>query len=161
MLTTKAIVAQPHIWSADTAFAYAAFAPNSAGKVGVTVAQGGGADHPNTVVGFLEDAASNDWRLAVSTSGTDDPDRNVWGDYFALRPHPTQPNTWVGTGFTQQGGADRTDIEPTYVHFSEPGNPGTTVSVVNTDPSRSLDTGDTVLFEATVTSGGSPYPGWL
>jgi hypothetical protein len=157
---TKAIVAEPHIWNANTAFAYPAFAPNSAGTVGVSVAQGGGADHPNTVVGYLEDAASNDWRLSVSTSGTDDPDRNVWGDYYALRAHPTVAETWVGSGFTQQGGAARTDIEPTYVHFGEPGGPPPpVVSLVNTDPGRTLRSGDTVVFRATVTQGGSPLPG--
>ncbi len=151
---TKAVVAEPHLWSADFAFAYPAAAPNSNGVVGVSVAYGGGSQlHPSHAVGVF-DESSMTWNLVATANGTHGPSRNVWGDYLAARPHPPDPTSWVATGFTQQGGPFAGDIEVRYVHFRMDG--GVRVTLVNEDPNKVLHDGDTLTVRATVTSNGIP-----
>jgi DNA replication protein DnaC len=47
----------------------------------------------------------------------DGPADGKWGDYLSCRRHSPQTNTWVAVEFTLQGGGERTNIEPRYVHF--------------------------------------------
>lgn len=158
--TSKAVVAQPHLWSGSFAYAYPAAAPNSAGVVGISVAYGGGSQlHPSHAVGAL-DAASVSWNLVATANGTHGPSRNVWGDYLAARPHGKDPTSWAATGFTQQGGPAAGDIQVRYVHFrTSDGGPQVRVTLVNEEPDRVLRDGDTLRVRATVTRDGTPLAG--
>jgi hypothetical protein len=116
--------AQPHIWSSTKAFAYPAAAPNDRGDVAVSIAFGGPNHFPSYAVGVLT-ATSRDssepwrWGLTVAREGLNTPyclmpvvqpsgnieyksDRECgkWGDYFTVRPHGAEPNTWTTVGFT-------------------------------------------------------------
>jgi hypothetical protein len=114
---TKAIVAQPHIWNPDFAFAYPDAAPNQDGVVGISLFYGGGAQlHPSHAVGVLQPGNAG-WDLMATANGTHGPAANRWGDYVAVRPHGADSTSWVAAGYTQQGGPLRTDVEPRYVHF--------------------------------------------
>ena len=114
--STLKVVAEPDLWSTTGAWAYPATAPSAKGRVGLTAFFGGGADHPAHSVGVL-DTAGLVWsmrRTAVSTHG---PSQGKWGDYLTLLPHPRRPASWIASGYTLQGGADRVDIEPRVVVF--------------------------------------------
>jgi hypothetical protein len=114
---TKAIVAQPHIWNPDFAYAYPAAAPNEDGVVGVSVLYGGGAElHPSHAVGILHSDDAG-WSLVATANGTHGPAANRGGDYLDAEQHGGDPKSWVATGLTQQAGPQRTDVEPRYVHF--------------------------------------------
>ena len=113
---TKALIDEPDIWNAAFAYAYPDAYPNGSGNVGVTMFRGGGPHHPSHLVGFRDDGA-NAWRLRVTRSGTNGPTDGKWGDYLTCRRHAPQPNTWVAAGYTLQGGGERQNIQPRYVHF--------------------------------------------
>lgn len=114
---TKAIVTQPHVWNPDFAYAYPAAAPNEDGVVGISVLYGGGSQfHPSHAVGILHsDNAS--WSLLATANGTHGPAANRAGDYVDAEQHGSDPKSWVATGLTQQGGTQRTDVEPRYIQF--------------------------------------------
>ncbi len=159
---TMAIVRQPHIWNSNYAFAYPAAAPNANGVVGLSVAYGGGSQfEPSHAVGFF-DTSTTSWDLVVTANGTHGPSANRWGDYLAVRPHGAQGQreTWVATGFTQQGGPQASDIQVRYVHFEEGGQPPLPLQIsLVLDPNNTLDNGQTTTLRATVTSGGNPVAG--
>lgn len=112
--TTKALVDSPDIWHQQTAFAYPAACPNAQGVVGVSLFWGGGTRHPSHVVGFRDAGA---WRLAITRSSTHGPSGGAWGDYLSCqRQHPLS-SEWVASGYTLQGGTERRNVEPQFVHF--------------------------------------------
>ncbi len=113
-VTTRALVEQPDLWSQNAAYAYPAACPNAQGVVGLSVFYGGNARHPAHVVGFRDGSA---WRLVISRSGTNGPTDAKWGDYLSCRRHQPNSSEWVASGFTLQGGTDRRNVEPQYVHF--------------------------------------------
>ena len=111
---TRALVEEPEIWNQSSAFAYPAACPNASGVLGVSLFFGGGPRHPSHVVGFRDGA---EWRLVITRSGTNSPANGAWGDYLSCRRSTPQSSEWVGSGFTLQGGTNRQNIEPQYVHF--------------------------------------------
>ncbi len=111
---TRSLVEQPDIWNQTSAFAYPAACPNAAGVLGVSMFFGGGARHASHVVGFRD---GPDWRLVITRSGTHGPPGGAWGDYLSCRAHAPRNTEWVASGFTLQGGTDRRNVEPQYVHF--------------------------------------------
>jgi hypothetical protein len=113
---TKAVLAQPHIWNNDFAFAYPAAAPNSEGKVGISLHYGGGALFPSHAVGALV-AATNTWQLVSTVSGRFGPADNKWGDFLTVRTFGADPTIWVATGYTLQTGPNATDIEARFIVF--------------------------------------------
>lgn len=118
------VVAQPHLWNKDLAFAYPAAAPNERGEVGVSVHFGGKLLNPSHAVGMLwrpENGSRWQWDLVSSASGTHGPARNVWGDFLAVRLRGEESPSWVTIGFTLQGGRDRTNIEIRYAEFRRRG----------------------------------------
>lgn len=122
--STKAIVAQPHLWNPNFAYAYPAAAPNAAGIVGLAVHYGGNFLHPNHAVGTLAAPSASGpwtWDLVEVARGDHGPTGNRWGDYLSVRPHGRHRSTWVATGFTLEGGPQRTDVVPRYVHFGRGG----------------------------------------
>lgn len=113
-VNSRTLVEQPDIWSQNSAYAYGAACPNAQGVVGVSLFYGGGQRHPSHVVGFRDGAA---WRLTITRASTNGPAGGAWGDYLACKR--LQPNSaeWVASGYTLQGGTDRRNVEPQFVHF--------------------------------------------
>ena len=113
---SKEVIDQPDLWNSNAAFAYPAVCPNDRGHLGVTMFYGGRTSHPGHVVGIWDDI-SNNWELYFSRVSTNGPTREVWGDYLNCRSHSPDGLTWIASGFTLQGGSERTNIEPQYTHF--------------------------------------------
>lgn len=111
---TRTLVEQPEIWNESSAFAYPAACPNAAGVIGVSLFFGGGTRHHSHVVGFRDGA---EWRLVITRAGTNGPPGGAWGDYLSCRRYAPASSEWVASGFTLQGGTDRRNVEPRYVHF--------------------------------------------
>lgn len=156
---TKTVTIQPHIWSASFAYAYPAAAPNSNGVVGISLSYGGGSQlFPSHIVGVFETSTST-WDLAPTDNGTHGPTQNVWGDYQAVRPHGTQQETWVATGFTLQGGTSGSNIVPRYIHFSQGSTAPLELTLENPDPGNRLKKGETLTVKATVKRNGVAVSG--
>ncbi len=153
---TMTVSAQPHIWHTDFAYAYPALSPNNNGDVGISVSYGGGSIAPSHAVGSLIRSVPS-WDMTTTAVGTNDPDRNVWGDYQAVRPHPTNNDSWVASGFTLDGGRQRDFIVPRYIIFQNTG--GYSISLENPDPNRSLNQGESMNLNVQVTLNGLPAPG--
>jgi len=111
---TRSLIEQPDIWNSSFAFAYPAACPNAQGVVGVSLFMGGGTQHPRHVVGFRD---GNAWRLVITRSSTHGPSGGAWGDYLWCTRHQPQSSEWVASGYTLQGGTERRNVEPQYVHF--------------------------------------------
>ena len=111
---TRTVVEEPEIWNQSSAFAYPAACPNAAGVLGVSLFFGGGTRHPAHVVGFRDGAQ---WRLVITRASTNGPNGGAWGDYLSCRRYAPGSSEWVASGFTLQGGTDRRNVEPQYVHF--------------------------------------------
>lgn len=118
------VVAQPHIWNEDFAFAYPAAATNEDGVAGLSICFGGGGTgdgrNPGMAVGVLREApgGSFSWELAQAIEGTNGPFQGTWGDYLAVRPHGADLKTWVATGFALEGSGAAFHIVPRFVHFA-------------------------------------------
>ena len=112
---TKRVIDQPNIWSASNAWAYPAASSNERGELGFTAFYGG-AVHPGHVVGLRDDVAGA-WRVVYARAGGRSPTAAAWGDYLTCRTHEPYGHTWVAAGYTLQGGTDRRNIEPRFVHF--------------------------------------------
>jgi hypothetical protein len=110
----KTLVDEPDIWSNNSAWAYPAAAPNSAGQVGISAFFGGGPRHPTHVVGVRTATA---WDTVVTATSTHGPADQSWGDYLSCVAHHSTASNWVASGYTLQGGTDRRNIEPRYVQF--------------------------------------------
>ena len=153
-VNTMNVVNEPHLWNQNFPFAYPAAAPNGTGRVGLGVHFG---TNPNHAVGVLEQAG---WQLEDTAASTHSPASNTWGDYASVRAHGSDPNAWVATGFTLDGGANRQDIVVRYIHFREgtPPPPVTTpqITIQVEDPNRKLKDGDSMWVRASVTINGSP-----
>jgi hypothetical protein len=111
---TRSLTGQPDIWNSSFAYAYPSACPNAQGVVGVSLFFGGGTRHPAHVVGFRDGDA---WRLVITRSSTHGPTNGAWGDYLWCLRHQPQASEWVASGYTLQGGTDRRNVEPQYVHF--------------------------------------------
>jgi hypothetical protein len=112
--TTKAVVNEPDIWSQTAAWAYPAAAANGQGQVGLSAFYGGGPRHPSHVVGA---GTGTSWATVFTRIGTNGPVDNAWGDYLSCLAHQNNSTHWVASGYTLQGGSDRSKIEPRYVEF--------------------------------------------
>lgn len=113
-VASKALVEQPDIWSQNAAYAYGAACPNAQGVVGFSACYGGGTRHPGHVVGFRDGTA---WRLALTRTSTNGPAGGSWGDYLSCKRRQPTSSEWVASGYTLQGGTDRRNVEPQFVHF--------------------------------------------
>ena len=114
--STKSLVDEPDIWSRNYAFAYPALAPNARGDVGISLFRGGNTIHPGHVVG-VRTAAGNSWNLQATRNGSNGPNDSKWGDYLDICQYSDSGNSWYASGFTLQGGGNRTNIEPRVVRF--------------------------------------------
>jgi hypothetical protein len=114
---TKVVQDEPDIWSTTRAWSYPSAAPNDRGEIGFTAFYGGGDKHPGHVVGVRDDALSA-WKTKLSKTGSHSPVEPKWGDYLTCRNHVPSGHNWIASGYTLQGGSNRTNIEPRFVHFS-------------------------------------------
>lgn len=114
--STRSVVDEPDIWSPQFAYAYPDATPNVDGEVGVTLFRGGGSRFPGHVVGAWDNASSR-WMIAATRDGTNGPNDGKWGDYLTCRRHAPNGRNWIASGYTLQGGGNRTDIEPRFVVF--------------------------------------------
>jgi hypothetical protein len=112
---TRKVLAQPNMWNPQFAFAFPAAAVNADGQVAFSVLYGGNTLYPSHTVGLLVD--DKQWELLNVAVGTAGPADGKWGDYVSIRPHGTDPKTWVATGFSLQGGELRGKIQVRYVHI--------------------------------------------
>jgi hypothetical protein len=113
---SKQVADEPDVYSLTRAWAYPAAAPNGAGVVGFTAFYGGADRPPGHVVGARDDAGST-WRVAYSRLGSHSPNPGRWGDYLSCRPHGSDADTWIASGYTLEGGESRQDILPRVVQF--------------------------------------------
>jgi hypothetical protein len=119
---SKKIIAQPHLWNSKFAYAYPAAAPNGRGEIGFSLFFGGEDAFPSHAVGILASGGGNSWAWRVRTSNagefTVDLDgENRWGDYLAVRPHPSGDGSWVASGYTLEAGSSADKIRADYVRF--------------------------------------------
>ncbi|MGZ5442421.1 MAG: hypothetical protein ACXW5U_09360 [Thermoanaerobaculia bacterium] len=112
--STKAIIAQPDIWNAAFAFAYPDVCPNANGVPAISMFMGGGTKFPSHVIGILDAGA---WKLLIARNGTNGPADTKWGDYVTCRRHSADNTSWIASGYTLQGGPNRSNIVPQFVHF--------------------------------------------
>lgn len=112
--SNKTVVDEPDIWSANSAWAYPAAAPNAAGQAGFSAFYGGGPRHPAHVVGVRRATV---WDTVATKTSTHGPTDQSWGDYLSCMTHYSSTSNWVASGYTLQGGTDRRNIEPRYVEF--------------------------------------------
>lgn len=108
------VVAQPHIWNSEVAFAYPAMAVNSTGSVGLALSYGSSSLPPSAAVGFRDGAT---WNLAGVATGTHRPTQNRWGDYLTIRRNGADQNRFAAASFSLSGGSGRGDIVPRLVQF--------------------------------------------
>jgi hypothetical protein len=113
----QALVGEPNLWSSDFALGYPTVGVNAAGAMGVAFFYGGGTRSVNHAVGTL-DTATQAWSLRRAVAGTNGPADDKWGDYQSCRPDPDNRNGWLASGFTLDGGQERSDIQPHLVYFN-------------------------------------------
>lgn len=149
--STMGLVNEPHLWNQNFPYAYPAAAPNGAGRVGLGVHFG---TNPNHAVGVFDPSLG--WQLEDTAPSTHSPASDRWGDYAAVRAHGNDPDAWVASGYTLDGGDQRQDIVVRYVHFTEqpPIRITTQVVVQVEDPGETLKKGKSKWVRATVTVNG-------
>ncbi len=114
--SSMTLIDEPDIWNSNVAFGWPEACPNSRGDLAVSLFVGGGNFHPSHVVG-IRDASNGVRRLRLSVRGTDSPNDGKWGDYLHMRPHYPDRLSWVTSAYSLQGGGNRLNIEPRFVHF--------------------------------------------
>jgi hypothetical protein len=112
---SKQVIAHPHLWSSDFAYAYPAVSPNADGQIGISLHFGGNTHYPSHAVGKL--LKTNKWDLVTTAPGKYGPADGKWGDYQSVRMNGADPKQWVATGFAMKTGPLRTDVEVHYIHF--------------------------------------------
>lgn len=113
--TTKALIDEPDIWSANGAWAYPAASTNNGGQIGISAFYGGLANHhPGHVVGARTASA---WDTVLTATSTNDPSTPAWGDYLTCVAHSPTAAHWVASGYSMQGGSARTNVVPRYIEF--------------------------------------------
>ncbi len=119
--STKAVIDQPVLWSSNFAWMYPAVGVNARGHIAGPVFSGGGTSYPTLNVFIWDDLSPNPvtsgWETYGVIASTNGPTLNKWGDYLASRPHSTNTNTWIGTGYSLQGGGANSNARPRFIWF--------------------------------------------
>lgn len=105
--STFALENQMQIWNPDFAFAYPYFETNSEGELGLITAFGGGSFNASSGVGVWGDFVVYYPRLSGMS-------QNNYGHYHTARRSGSNPQRWVGAGYTHN--ADGT-VLPYYLTF--------------------------------------------
>src|SRR5574337_1250029 len=119
--STKAVIDQPVLWNSNFAWIYPAVGVNARGHIAGPVFSGGGTSYPTLNV-FIWDDLSPDpmtsgWETHGVVTSTNGPIENKWGDYLASRPQSPNSNTWIGTGYSLQGGGANSNARPRFIWF--------------------------------------------
>jgi len=104
--STLAVISQPDIYSATSAWLYPAISVNERGHLGGVIDNLGGNILP-TLRALIRDDLSPDpvtsgwetYSVATSTNGTS----GRWGDYNGTVAHEKYPRTWLAVGHVQNG----------------------------------------------------------
>jgi len=119
--STKAVIDQPVLWGANVAWSYPAAGVNARGHIAGPVFSGGGTSYPTLNVFIWDDLSPNPvtsgWETYGVMTSTGGPNVNKWGDYLASRPHSPNGNTWIGTGYSLQGGGANSNARPRFLWF--------------------------------------------
>jgi len=117
--STRNYISRPYIYSPNYAWQYGYAAPDIRGNLGIAAFWGGGGYYPNHAVGIDDDlnGVPPAWELVTTNYGTNGPSSNKWGDYIRVRPYVPSRRNWIATGFTQQGGSDKSNADPHYIEF--------------------------------------------
>jgi hypothetical protein len=105
--TTVSPSAQPHLFNANTSFAYLSVAPNLENELGVSVAFARQNTPPSHAVGFLQRDKTTgtwEWKLAEAQRGAAWPKKPVWGDYLTIGAD--ENDGWVTAGQFLDGAGD-------------------------------------------------------
>jgi hypothetical protein len=177
---TLALISEPDIWSATSAFLYPIFAVNEQGHLGGVIDNLGGDIHPRVRAIIRDDLSpsinNNGWEtFAVAAGDSGAPAR--WGDYNGVTPHESFPRTWLGVGRVQVGGTANANAQVVSFWFGRERDARPTVSVdfagsgsgsVSSVPSgincsancaAQFDLGTQLTLSA-VATGGSTFSGW-
>lgn len=115
--SSLALKDEPHIWSPDHAYQYAAISPNARGDLGGVVIAGGGSHYWTCASVIRDDASEEQWDARALDVSDADALRDETGDYLGATPHDPGGNTWVGTCMTLDGGGQSTDVQVRLYHF--------------------------------------------
>lgn len=118
----RALIADHQIWSATTAWTYPSVGVNARDHLAGTIFAAGDNSHPMAKAWIADDISPSGSGIAplenyTARFSTDGPASNKWGDYLTARPHSRFSNTWIGSGFTLQGGPANGDTEPRHMWF--------------------------------------------
>ncbi len=122
----SSVLGQPDLHSATSAWQYPAMAVNDRGHLAGTVFSGSSTTAPQTNILIADDLASvpPPWTTMVAATGTNG-GNNVWGGYLGAQADDVFGNTWIATGYTQDGSGGDADIVPRFFWFGrERDNPG-------------------------------------
>ncbi len=122
---------QPRIWSNSVAWIFPGVAPNFNGHIaGPIFAVSGPSNlYPQLNLfiwdDYTPDPVTNGWEVYFVRGSTNayfftdskGKPRGRWGDYVTSRQYRAYSNTWIGAGFTMQGGADNKNAHPQFVWF--------------------------------------------
>jgi len=107
--STRALLDRPLIWNSAQAWQYPAAAPNERGDLGIVAHLSASDIYPSILV-LIDDDYSRDagnapppWDFKVARYGTQGPNTNRWGDYFAVQPYLPAGLGWIAVGTTMQG----------------------------------------------------------
>jgi hypothetical protein len=115
--STLALIDQPRIWNPNIAFIYPAIAPNGRGHIAGPFFEVGNGHYPTLDLMIWDDFTSGSWVLYGVRAGTNGPSISRWGDYLTSRWHASHINTWIGAGFTLQGGSADGNAWPQFLWF--------------------------------------------
>jgi len=112
-LPNLTLVDNVNLFTADTAFCYAALSSNANGEVGASYMVGGGSKFPTHAVSILT-GTRKDVLVDASTRG---PSNGQWGDYLTVRRHHPNRNLFAASGFTLKNGTGDRNASPRFVLF--------------------------------------------
>ena len=103
--STKAVVQDQAIWSANLAWILPSTGVNGRGHIGGTIFTAGGSSHPRCFAFLDDDLVSGLVPLTnfLVQSGTGSGDQDRWGDYLRTRKGGQLGNQWVGSCFAYEG----------------------------------------------------------
>ena len=114
---TFAVKDEPHIWSPNHAYQYAAISPNARGDLGGVAIAGGGAHYWTCTALVNDDASGGAWEARVLDVSDADAAADETGDYLGATPYEPGSNTWKATCMTLDGGGLATDVQVRLYHI--------------------------------------------
>ena len=117
---------QPRIWDNNVAWIFPGVAPNARGHIAGPIFTVSGTSNLYPQLNlfiwddYTPDPSTNGWEVYFvrgSTNAYTDTAGDRWGDYMTSRQYRTYANTWIGGGFTMQGGVSDNFVHPQFVWF--------------------------------------------